>query len=141
MIGSDTRIIVVLRCTENRTPRFFASAICSARKASSAARRMTAASMISPLETLVCSLSTVTLPSRSTCSIRTVPSRSIVCERSVARKSSSLIVDTCERESRVTTRPLSGDGGGRAALTEAGARRSEFPWRSTGLTALPLTLS
>ena len=41
MIGSDTRIIVVFRWTENSTPRSLASAICSARKTSSAARRMT----------------------------------------------------------------------------------------------------
>ena len=38
MIGSETFIIVALRCTENSTPCAFASAICAARNASSAPR-------------------------------------------------------------------------------------------------------
>ena len=94
MIGSDTRIIVVFKWTENSTPRSRASATCSDRKRSSAARRITAASRISPALTAVFSLSTVTSPSGSTCSIRTAPARSTVCERSVARKSSSVMVET-----------------------------------------------
>ena len=40
MIGSETFIIVAFRCSEKRTPSALASAICSARNASSAARRM-----------------------------------------------------------------------------------------------------
>ena len=71
-IGSDTFIIVALRCTENSTPRSLASATCSARNASSAARRITAASTISPASTGSDSLSTVTVPSAATCSMRRV---------------------------------------------------------------------
>jgi hypothetical protein len=96
--------------------------------------------MISPASSGVFPFSTVTLPSESTCSMRKAPSRCAVCERSVERKSSSLIVVTWERDSEDHS-PI-GCGCRRAySLTEAGARRSEFPWRSTGLTALPLTLS
>ena len=63
MIGSETFIIVAFRCSENRTPLALASAICSARNASSAARRMTAESTISPSCTSRPSLRTVTSPS------------------------------------------------------------------------------
>ena len=99
MIGSDTRIIVAFRWTEKSTPCSFASATCAARNASSAARRITAASMISPASTAMPSFSVVTDPSGATCSIRTSPSRGTVVERSVERKSPSLIVETCERDS------------------------------------------
>ena len=54
MIGSETFIIVAFRCSEKRTPCALASAICSARKASSARRRMTAPSKISPASTGTC---------------------------------------------------------------------------------------
>ncbi len=99
MIGSDTRIIVALRWTENSTPWRLASATCSARNACRASRRITAESRISPASTAIRSLSTVTAPSAATCSMRTLPSRSTVTDCSVARKSSAAIVDTCERES------------------------------------------
>ena len=48
MIGSETFIIVAFRCTEKSTPFSLASSTCSARNASSALRRITAASTISP---------------------------------------------------------------------------------------------
>ena len=99
MIGSDTFIIVALRCTENRTPRSLASATCSRRNVSSAARRMTAASITSPARTGVRSLSTVVCPSAPTCSMRTAPSAATVVDVSECRKSPSLIVDTCDFES------------------------------------------
>ena len=106
----------------------------------SAVRRMTAASSTSPALTRVLSLRTVTLSSGSTCSIRTAPSSSTVTDRSVERKSPSLIVDTCERESEDHS-PIECGCWRACSLTEAGARRSELPCRRTGLTALPLTLS
>ena len=68
------------------------------------------------------------------------PSRSTVTDVSVERKSPSLIVETCERESGDQA-PIECGWLRAYALTEAGARRSELPSRSTGLTALPLTLS
>ena len=140
MIGSETFIIVAFKWTENRTPRRLASAICSARNRSSTAQRITAASSTSPSSTGRRSLSTVTVPSGATCSIRTEPSRPAVTERSVERKSPSLIVATCEPDCDDQA-PI--EWGWRRAydLTEAGARRSELPSRKTGLTALPLTLS
>ena len=51
MIGSETFIIVAFRCSEKRTPCSLASSICSSRKASSARRRITAPSKISPSAT------------------------------------------------------------------------------------------
>ena len=100
MIGSDTFIIVAFRCTENRIPSRLAAAIWSARNASSAARRMTAASTTSPASTGNSGLSTVTLPSASTCSIRIVLSAAIVTDCSVALKSPSSIVTTRDFECR-----------------------------------------
>ena len=61
MIGSETFIIVAFRWTEKRTSCSRASATCSARNSSSAARRITAASMISPASSGTDSLSTVTV--------------------------------------------------------------------------------
>ena len=98
MIGSETFIIVAFRCSENRTPCSLASAICSSRKASSARRRMTAPSKISPATTFT-SFSTVTVPSSATCSIRSSSSASSVSDCSVERKSPSPIVATWVLES------------------------------------------
>ena len=50
MIGSETFIIVALRCTENSTPSALARAICAVRNSRSAATRMTDASTTSPGE-------------------------------------------------------------------------------------------
>jgi hypothetical protein len=99
MIGSDTFIIVALRCRENRTPLAFASAICSVRNASSARLLMTVASMTSPSSTGVVAFSTVTVPSSAMCSMRTPPAASTVVERSFDRKSPLPIVATWVVES------------------------------------------
>jgi hypothetical protein len=99
MIGSETFIIVAFMCREKRTSLALASAICSARNASSFARRMTAESTISPSWTASCSLRTVTAPSAPTCSMRSVSAFGIVSDVSVDRKSPSSIVATCDRES------------------------------------------
>ena len=48
MMGSAIFIMVALTCSENSTPSFLAASICSAKKARSALRLITAASMISP---------------------------------------------------------------------------------------------
>jgi len=140
MIGSETFIIVALRCTENSTFSALASAIWAARKASSGALRSTAASTISPASTGSAALSTVTVPSGAMCSIRSVVAAGRVTEVSVCRKSPSSIVDTCERESGDQA-PIDCGCARAYPLTEAGARRSELPSRRTGLTALPLTAS
>ena len=63
MIGSETFIIVALRCTENSTPSALARAIWAARNSRSAATRMTEASTTSPASTGTDSRSTVVLPS------------------------------------------------------------------------------
>ena len=59
---------------------------------------------------------------------------------SVERKSPSLIVETCVLES-FDHAPIECGCLRANAFTDAGARRSELPSRSTGLTALPLTRS
>jgi hypothetical protein len=140
MIGSETFIIVALRCSENRTPLALASAICSARNASSAARRMTAESTISPSCTSRPSLRTVTSPPDPTCSMRSVSAPGMVTDVSVERKSPSPIVETCDAES-FDQAPIECGCLAANCFTEAGARRSELPSRRTGLTAEPFTVS
>ncbi len=141
MIGSETFIIVAFRCTENSTSCCLASAICSARNESSAARRITAASRTSPASTATGSRSCVgSPPSAGANSIRTSPSDATVTDCSVERKSPSLIVDTCDFDSGDHS-PIECGCLRAYSLTDAGARRSELPCRSTGLTALPLTPS
>ena len=56
MIGSETFIIVALRCTEYRTPSALARATCALRNSTSAAARITEASMISPASSLTSGL-------------------------------------------------------------------------------------
>src|SRR5690606_40128349 len=63
MIGSETFIMVALRCSENSTPRAFASAIWASMKRASAERRMLAASITSPACRGNASLSVLTVPS------------------------------------------------------------------------------
>ena len=84
--------------------------------------------------------SSVTAPSSATCSIRSSPASATVTDVSECRKSPSDMVDTCEAESGDHA-PI--ECGWRRAkfFTDAGARRSELPSRSTGFTALPLTVS
>ena len=140
MIGSETFIIVAFRCTENRTPCSRASSICSARNASSALRRITAASTISPACTFRPSLSVVLVPSAASCSIVSVSSASTVTDCSEWRKSPSSIVETCVLES-FDQAPIECGCLRAKFLTDSGARRSELPSRSTGFTAEPLTWS
>ena len=85
-------------------------------------------------------MSTVTAPSAPTCSIRSVVVAAIVTDFSVERKSPSPIVETCVLES-FDHAPIECGCLRANAFTEAGARRSELPSRSTGLTALPFTRS
>src|SRR4051812_45736782 len=59
MIGSDTFIIVAFKCSENSTRSFFARAIWSSKKATSAQRLITVASRISPAFSESLSLSTM----------------------------------------------------------------------------------
>ena len=138
MIGSHTFIIVALRCTENSTPRSLASAICSARNASSAARRITAASTISPSRTGSDGLEHGDRAvGGDVLDAQGGRPRSAVTEVSEWRKSPSLIVATCEADSGDHA-PIECGWLRANCFTEAGARRSELPSRSTGLTALPL---
>ena len=99
MIGSETFIMVALRCTENSTPFAFASAICSARKACSATALMTVASTISPASTGSDSLSTVTSPVSATSSMRSSSGESSVIDCSLDRKSPLVMCATCVFES------------------------------------------
>ena len=140
MIGSETFIMVAFRCTENSTPSALARAICAARNSSSAATCMAVASTTSPASTGTDSLSTVVEPSSPTSSIRSDPSLSITAEVSLERKSSAVMCATLVLESGDQA-PIECGWFRAYCLTDAGARRSELPSRSTGLTALPLTLS
>ena len=139
MIGSETFIIVAFRCTEKSTPCALASATCAARKASSAARRMTAASSTSPTSTGMRSLSTVTVPSAPTCSIRTAP-----CASTVTDCPSTEVAVGHRRHVRSRIRGPRAHAvrvRARERLRGRRARRSELPSRSTGSTALPLIAS
>ena len=140
MIGSETFIIVALRCTEKSTSSAAALAICSATNSRSASTSMRVASTTSPASTGTDSLRTVTVPSSATCSMRRSSSAGMTTDFSLWRKSPSLIVATLVRESGLQA-PIEWGWLRAYCLTDSGARRSELPSRSTGLTALPLTLS
>ena len=101
MIGSETFIIVALRWSENSTSSALARAICSVRKRRSAATLMNVPSTTSPASTGTDSLSTVTVPSAETCSMRRVSSASITTDFSLERKSCSPMVATLVFESAV----------------------------------------
>ena len=97
-IGSDTFIMVALRCTENSTSSALARAICSVRKRRSAATFMNVASTTSPASTATSSFSTV-VPSAVSSSIRRVSSWSTTTDFSLERKSSWPMVATLVLES------------------------------------------
>ncbi len=99
MIGSETFIIVALRCTENRMSSALARAICAVRKERSSATCSTEASTTSSLRTGTDSRSTVVVPSSATSSMRSEPASEIVVDFSVERKSFSPIVATLVFES------------------------------------------
>ena len=142
MIGSETFIIVALRCTENSTSSALARAICSVEELAQRGDAHTVASTTSPASTGTDSLSTVSVPSSPTSSMRSVSS---AVERptdfSLERKSSAVHVRDVGLRVRRPGAHRVRVACGRSFLTDAGARRSELPSRSTGLTALPLTLS
>ena len=140
MIGSETFIIVALRWTENSTPSALARAIWASRNSCSAATCRAVASTTSPASTGTDSRSTVVLPSSATSAIRNEPARSITADVSLERKSSAVICATLVLDSGDQA-PIECGWFRAYCLTDAGARRSELPSRSTGLTALPLTLS
>ncbi len=95
MIGSETFIMVALRCTENSTPDSFARPICAARNSSRLATCMAVASTTSPGSTATPSFNTVVSPSLPTNSIRSDPSLWITAEVSLVRKSSAFMWATC----------------------------------------------
>ncbi len=74
--------MVVLSCSENSTPSFFAASICSARNASNALLLIAAASMISPASSGVFAFSTETVPSVPTSSMRALVGAATVVETS-----------------------------------------------------------
>ncbi len=86
------------------------------------------------------SFSTVTVPSSPTSSTRSVSASAIVTDCSFERKSPASMWATDVFESRAQA-PIECGWLRAYCLTEAGARRSELPSRSTGLTAEPLTRS
>ncbi len=101
---------------------------------------MTVASTTSPASTGTASRSTVVVPSAATSSMRRLPSDSTTADFSSERKSSAVMWATLVLESGLHA-PIECGCLRAYSLTECGARRSEFPSRSTGLTAEPLTLS
>ena len=141
MIGSETFIIVAFRCSEKRTPCALASAICSARNASSARAAHHRGVDDLAREHRQPSLSTVTAPSAATCSIRS-SSSAVERDRPLGRAE----VAVAHRRRRAVLEsfdhaPIECGCLRAYSFTEAGARRSELPSRRTGLTALPLTRS
>ena len=99
MIGSDTFIIVALRCTEKRTSSARARAICAVRNSRRGPTCITVASTTSPASTGIDSFSTVVVPSEATCSTRREPGDSITTDCSLERKSSAVMCDTLVFES------------------------------------------
>ncbi len=83
MTGSETFIMVALRCTEKRTSWRRASSICSAMKARRALMLMNEPSSTSPAFRGSFSLSTFTVPALSTNSMRAVTGCSRVRDRSL----------------------------------------------------------
>ncbi len=137
MIGSETFIIVAFRCRENRTPRCLASATCSARNERNAETLITVESITSPASSGNSVFSTVTVPSEPTCSMRT-SRRSVDGHRLLVR--CEVAANPSSRRgsgSRSTTAPIECGFFRAYSLTAFGARRSELPCRSTGLTAEP----
>jgi hypothetical protein len=90
--------MVAFRWIENSTPRRLASVICCRRNATSARRLANVPSSTSPACSDSEPLSTVTMPSLATCSIRTVVAAGSVTDTS-RRKSLALMVDTWVFES------------------------------------------
>lgn len=101
MIGSETFIIVALRCTENRTPSALALAICAVRNSRSAATCRTEASTTSPARTGTDSRRTVVVPSAAASSMRRVPGSAMTADFSVERKSLAPMVATLVFDSGV----------------------------------------
>ncbi len=101
MIGSETFIMVALRCTENSTPSALARATWAARNSFRAAARITEASTTSPASTGTFSRRTVVVPSSPSSSMRRAPSAAITVDFSVLAKSFSPMVATLVLESAV----------------------------------------
>ena len=138
MIGSETFIIVAFMCREKRTPCSLASAICSARNASSAraAHDRGVDDLAREHRHGRLQHGGRAVARRRTRSAARRP-RSSVTERSVERKSPSDIVETCDLES-FDHSPIECGCAFANDFTDAGARRSELPSRRTGLTARAL---
>ena len=100
MIGSETFIIVALRCTEKSTPCAFALATSRSKNATSSFLERNVPSRISPAASLSPSLSTVVAPpSAATNSILAVVAAGIVTDCSLPKKSPLVIDATCALES------------------------------------------
>ena len=99
---------------------------------------MTVASRISPACSATGGRSTVTAPPSATCRIVTSVAAPTVTDRSLDRKSPASMVATWVWES-ADQAPILWGCFLAWFFTEAGARRSELPCRSTGFTALPVT--
>ena len=84
MMGSETFIMVHLRCSESSASSAFAAPICSAKNARSAATFITAASRTSPSSSGTRSFSTVVAPAPSVNSIRASPAFSTVTDFSLS---------------------------------------------------------
>mmetsp|Transcript_18598 Transcript_18598/g.46635 ORF Transcript_18598/g.46635 Transcript_18598/m.46635 type:complete len:298 (+) Transcript_18598:1467-2360(+) len=138
MMGSETFIMVALRCTEKRTPLALASSISAATKSRSFATSRRAASMTSPSWSSTRGLRTVTAPSSATISMRTAPAAGTTWESSPPKKSPAAMDATWDL---LAGSHLPSQCGWRCAnaLTTGATRRSELPSLRTGFTALPST--
>ena len=139
MIGSLTFIIVALRCSENSTPRAFASAICASTKAASFRVQRRGVQHLAGLH-LHRRAQRKLLPVALVNSIRT-RARGRHHDRLFAAVEIAF-VHVRDVRFRIRFPRAHAVRVLRAyAFTAFGARRSELPSRSTGFTALPLTLS
>ena len=140
MMGSDTFIMVALRCSDSSVPSARASSMVRAKNARRAATFITAVSITSPASRGTDGFKTVTVPSPPANSIRTSQAAPTVTDRSLPKKSPP---------SMCATRAFDPDSGQACIMrcgcfwakrfTEAAGRRSELPSRSTGFTAEPST--
>mmetsp|Transcript_8137 Transcript_8137/g.19407 ORF Transcript_8137/g.19407 Transcript_8137/m.19407 type:complete len:247 (+) Transcript_8137:1669-2409(+) len=139
MIGSETFIIVALRCKDRSTSFALASDISSSKYFCNALTLMKVASSTSPDTSDSFGFNTVTFPSAATCSMRAVQGAAISTDFSLAKKSPCCMCATCVFESLCHGPILCGNFFAKF-FTGAAALRSEFPSRKTGFTALPRTL-
>mmetsp|Transcript_19219 Transcript_19219/g.30623 ORF Transcript_19219/g.30623 Transcript_19219/m.30623 type:complete len:331 (+) Transcript_19219:1895-2887(+) len=139
MMGSDTFIIVAFICSDSSTPDVLASATSFSKYGIKWLMLMHEESRTSPSCSLSPSFMTVVLPSDSN-SIFTVSAFDMTTDCSLPKKSPDVICATEVLLAGVHGPSFLGFAM-QFSFTGAATRRSEFPSRRTGFTALPRTLA